>query len=694
MIIDRMLSRLSHINPAIIVSATKVMLKFSKSLESPKLVEGLCRKIAGSLIAVMGRSPEIVWVFLRNVEIMLARFPGVVSNPKAFFVNFNDPGYVKMQKVQVLGLLCDETTTKTIVNELSEYSYDTNVEFSRFSFQHLWKIGSKFESALEPVTKAIANILFNAQDVGFIDHLLNEAALAVEAMFRRYRNPKVLVEIFSFVVKAHERINKPESLCGLLNTLPDFPQFEVDAFKIIQKKVDNFLELGSEVQMACLSASIRMFTVDPEKYGELVPQLLDTIDKNIENPDIRDRAFIYWRLLDLNPELARSVVMGTRDPVEHTDDSSANKALFEELFDRIGGIAATLQDRHFTQISAGKQAASMANTDEATPKAKQNREDDILQLEPDDLISIDPIKDLGKVPTALIKRNEPPKTVAGSKESVLDLQFDTFAVPNQTTATSSNAFVVPPIQAVGQQTANKGFDHFMNDFNFNIPPPTVPLPTLAAPTSTEVEQARQSYDENMDKYSSFNLLHLQTPPPGSSSTGVKPTEVTAPKIQPGDAGAFEFEFGDFLAAPSLPHSTLKAPPKIEYANRKSSEVVSFSTKGKRGRDGIQIQGTLRRENQLLFVSLVIENHSNTPLTDMIFDLKPNNFGLIIRQTEVEGEIHAGGFLKVDLPLGFDASAKTDAWTIGGNTRFTVEFTCNYDTWQFNVDCWLHNLFVT
>lgn len=689
MIIDRMLSRLSHINPAIVVSASKVMLKFSKSLESPKLVEGLCRKIAGSLIAVMGRSPEIVWVFLRNVEIMLARFPGVVNNPKAFFVNFNDPGYLKMQKVQVLGLLCDETTTKTIVNEMSEYSYDTNVDFARASFHHLWKIGSKFESALEPVTKAIANILFNAQDVGFSDHLLNEAALAVEAMFRRYRNQRVLVEILSVVIKASDRINKPESLSALLNVLPDFPQFETEAFKIIQAKVDNFLELSSDVQMACLSAAIRMFTLDPEKYSELVPQLLDTIDKNIDNPDIRDRAFVYWRLLDLNPELARSVVMGTRDPVEHTDGNTANKALFEELFDKIGGIAATLQDRRFSQISAGKLGTSAANIEELVPKPKKNKEDDLLQLEPDDLISVEPVKESVAVP----KLPDLPKPAAGKKESVLDLQFDNILAPQPTPGIQTNGLTPPPVQSVSQKPPEKGFDTFMSDFDFNIPPPVPQTPVQAPPTPANVEKARQSYDENMDKYSSFNLLHLQTPAPGTSPTDTKVPESNVPTTQPGNAGAFEFEFGDFLAAPSLPHPTPKAPPKIEYLNKKPSEVVAFSSKGKRGRDGVQIQGSLRRENQLLFVSLIIENHSNTPLTDMNFELKPNNFGLIIRQTEVEGEIHAGGFLKVDLPLGFDATAKTDAWTQGGNTRFPVEFSCNYDSWQFSVDCWLHNLFV-
>ena len=100
LVIDRMLNRLSHINPAIILSASKVILKFSKSLENQKIVDGLCKKIANSLLSIMGRSSEIVWVFLRNIEIIISQFPLVVTNVKAFFVNFNDPCFVKMQKVQ------------------------------------------------------------------------------------------------------------------------------------------------------------------------------------------------------------------------------------------------------------------------------------------------------------------------------------------------------------------------------------------------------------------------------------------------------------------------------------------------------------------------------------------------------------------------------------------------------------------
>lgn len=37
----------------------------------------------------------------------------------------------------------------------------------------------------------------------------------------------------------------------------------------------------------------------------LVQGLLKTATTECENPDLRDRAFIYWRLLTTNPELTK-----------------------------------------------------------------------------------------------------------------------------------------------------------------------------------------------------------------------------------------------------------------------------------------------------------------------------------------------------------------------------------------------------
>lgn len=692
MIIDRMLNRLSHINPAIVLSASKVILKFSQSLDSPKLVEGLCRKISGSLVAIMGRSPEIVWVFLRNVEILLSKYPGVVNNPKAFFVNFNDPGFVKMQKVQILGLLCDEGSSKTIITELCEYSYDTNVEFSRFAFQNLWKIASRFESALDPVTKAIATILANAQDVGFIDHLLNEAALAVETLYRRYQNPVMLAEIFSFIVKSHSRINKSESMCGLLNVLPVYTQFDVQAYEIISRLVDTFSEQTSDIQLACLTCAVRLFTQDVARYQELMPKLLETIDRLIDNPDIRDRAFVYWRLLDLDPEIARAIVSGQKEKIEHSDSNTVNKALFEELFERIGGISATLQDANFFQSTALKRGSASVHQEESQGKPKQNKEDDILQLEADDLMSIDPV---GLPPTTATSQTngvaKAPVPAQSQTQNILDLHFDDF-LGSKPATTSGLAQTRPPQASAETNTSalanSKNLELLMSDFDFSKPPQPIMVSPTPPPIVAQAEAARQSYEQNHDRYSSFNLLHLQDTPM-ASTVAQKSVDMTTPETKKPVEEAFEFDLGGFTVPPTKTRHQIK----IEYKNKKPMTSVTFQTKGQKGKTGVQVQGTLRRENQLLFISLIIDNKSNSVLNELVFHLKPNAFGLVLRQTEVDAEIFAGSFLKVDLPIGFDQATKTGIWNDTDNTQFEIEFKSNYDTFVFKVECWLNNLFV-
>lgn len=40
--------------------------------------------------------------------------------------------------------------------------------------------------------------------------------------------------------------------------------------------------------------------------------MLKYVTKECENPDLRDRGFIYWRLLSTNPEMAKKIVLSPR----------------------------------------------------------------------------------------------------------------------------------------------------------------------------------------------------------------------------------------------------------------------------------------------------------------------------------------------------------------------------------------------
>ena len=40
-----------------------------------------------------------------------------------------------------------------------------------------------------------------------------------------------------------------------------------------------------------------MFLKEPDEMEEIISTVLEVAAEEVENPDIRDRAYIYWRLL-------------------------------------------------------------------------------------------------------------------------------------------------------------------------------------------------------------------------------------------------------------------------------------------------------------------------------------------------------------------------------------------------------------
>ena len=70
-ILDRMLSRLSHINPAIVFYASKVIIKFSKNLTDETLYRGVLRKLSSPFASLMLGKPDFVYVLLKNFQILV-----------------------------------------------------------------------------------------------------------------------------------------------------------------------------------------------------------------------------------------------------------------------------------------------------------------------------------------------------------------------------------------------------------------------------------------------------------------------------------------------------------------------------------------------------------------------------------------------------------------------------------------------
>jgi vesicle coat complex subunit len=66
---------------------------------------------------------------------------------------------------------------------------------------------------------------------------------------------------------------------------------------------------------------VKLFLKKPDQSQGLVQKVLQAATAENDNPDIRDRAYVYWRLLSSDPQVAK--VRG----LKHTTEAMINKLL-------------------------------------------------------------------------------------------------------------------------------------------------------------------------------------------------------------------------------------------------------------------------------------------------------------------------------------------------------------------------------
>jgi len=665
-IVDRVLSRLSHINPAIIVSAAKVILKFSLVLNNDKIIEAVCRKISSPLTSILNSSNEVAWTFLRNAEILVEKFPGLFQNVRVFFINFNDPCYIKFEKVKLMFRLCDQNNVKIIINEFAEYSYDTNAELSRMAFQYLWKIGFKFESASEAVVTAMYTILLNSSDSGFNDHLLNEAVVGCDFIYRKYQVPTILSNIVMLIAGNYSRINENDSQRSLLSVLPQFAEVLKSAQEIIGSFVDSFLETATEVQLSVLTATVRMFIAEPVKYKESVYRLLQMAAEQVEVPDVRDRAFVYWRLLDMSPVLASRILQARKDKIQDQEITEMPTDLVEALFDKLGSISSTLHDnKRFSPQENSTNAAEepeeiIANRNNNT---KTQKEDELLEI---DLVEDDIVIEFK--PPVVTKQPNPNVETKPTANITNDNLFDINFVSPISSA---------PIQPVNLPTAVKTAPSNLNNLDLDL------LAFGKSPVSNNSVETKKQ-DENKDKYADLHSVALAM---ASQQNLVATTKSPEPPL-PQNEDLFKFE----INMPKL-EPTPRELYKYEFKNRKPEQLLSANSVGHTGKTGVKVTGGFLREGQFLKLDVNIQNFNDTPITYLNFEMLPNVFGLLLTEGEYETEIAKDQVQHLQIALTFDPNSKTEDWRIDGNGTFRVTLSTNIDNFDLIIRNHLNNIFV-
>lgn len=344
-IMERVVPRLQHANPSVLLAAIQVLLVFMPFAPSPEYEAGLLKKMTPPLVSLLSSEPEIQCVALRNIHLILQKRPNLLAQEmRVFFTKYNDPLYVKIEKLQVMIRLCSDENVDQVLSELKEYTNEVDVDFVRKSIRAISRVAIKIASSADKCVQILLDLIKTN-----VNYIVQETVISIKDIFRRY--PSTYQGILPALCQHIEALDEPLSKASLIWMIGEYANVIVNAQELLEYFTENFKDENSTVQLQLITASVKLFLYQPGSAQGLVQKVLTAATQGTDNPDIRDRAYIYWRLLSLNPQAAQSVVLSVKAPMEYSNDMVSD-ALLNELIQNLSSLASVFHKPVSTVTSA------------------------------------------------------------------------------------------------------------------------------------------------------------------------------------------------------------------------------------------------------------------------------------------------------------------------------------------------------
>jgi vesicle coat complex subunit len=329
---ERIAPRLSHSNSSVVLTCIRVILYLLNYIADQKQITALCRKLSPPLVTLLAKGPEVQYLALRNALLILQRRPEVLKNDiRVFFCKYNDPIYVKVTKLELIFMLANEKNIDEVLTELREYATEIDVHFVRKAVRAIGKLAIK----IEPAAKRCIDLLLELVSTK-VTYIVQEATVVIKNIFRKY--PNQYESIIGTLCEHLDSLDEPEAKAAMVWVIGQYADRIENSDALLEDFLYSFSEEPVEVQLALLTATVKLFIQRPTRAQELVPKVLKWATEETDNPDLRDRAYMYWRLLSTDMNAAKQIVMGEKPPIT-AEAERLEAPTLEEMCLNVGTLA-------------------------------------------------------------------------------------------------------------------------------------------------------------------------------------------------------------------------------------------------------------------------------------------------------------------------------------------------------------------
>ncbi|KAF7544745.1 hypothetical protein G7046_g9721 [Stylonectria norvegica] len=347
-ICERVAPQFQHVNPSVVLAAVKVVFIHMKIVD-PKTVSSYLKKMAPPLVTLVASAPEVQYVALRNIDLLLQAKPEILSKElRVFFCKYTDPPYVKLQKLEIMVRIANENNFEQLLSELKEYALEVDMDFVKRAVKAIGQVAIKIENASEKCVRALEDLISTK-----VNYVVQEVVVVIKDILRKYPGYEGVIPTLCQYI---DELDEPNARGSLIWIVGEYAEKISNADEILESFVDGFMEEFTQTQLQILTAVVKLFLKKPGSSQALVQKVLQAATAENDNPDIRDRAYVYWRLLSTDPETAKSVVLSQK-PTISTTMTSLPPALLEQLLTELSTLASVYHKPPESFVGKGRYGA-------------------------------------------------------------------------------------------------------------------------------------------------------------------------------------------------------------------------------------------------------------------------------------------------------------------------------------------------
>ena len=380
--IERIIPCVSHSNAGVVLSVIKILIKLLDLVENPETIRTVCKKITPSLVTLLSSEPEIQYVALKNINILIQKRPIIFEKDiKIFFSSFTEPLYNKLEKLEIIYKLVSINNIDIVLNELKEYASDVDIKFVRRSVKLIGQCAIKLEKAAQRCVETLVELV--KTQVSFV---IQEAIIALKDIFRRY--PNTFEGAMAIINENLRTLDDPEAKAALIWIIGEYSDRIEGAENQLIKFIDNLKEEPYVIQINILDSATKTFLkCQSEESYNILNQVFDFCTKECEDPDVRDRGYMYYRLMTIDPQIANKIIVNEK-PRINEDVSGFDDNLLAILMDNLGTLSTIYEkppeafvkktkEKYFEDDNEGEYEESQFNVNEEgyndIPKEKKEK---------------------------------------------------------------------------------------------------------------------------------------------------------------------------------------------------------------------------------------------------------------------------------------------------------------------------------